>query len=38
MQYIEYYHKKTGLTIGVEKVLFSRESDYQKVEIQSLKM
>ncbi len=33
MQYNEFYHKKTGLTVGVEKVLFSKQSDYQKVEI-----
>ncbi len=31
--YTEYYHGKTGLTIGVEKVLFSGESEYQKIEI-----
>ncbi len=31
--YTEYYHKKTGLVVGVEEVLFSKQSPYQKVEI-----
>jgi len=29
----EFYHKKTGLTVGVEKVLFSEQSTYQKVKV-----
>ncbi|MFH5885812.1 polyamine aminopropyltransferase [Halalkalibaculum sp. DA3122] len=31
--YNEYYHKKTGLTVGVKNVLFSEQSEYQKVEV-----
>lgn len=31
--YTEYYHKKTGLTVGVNKVLFSEQTPYQKVEV-----
>ncbi len=31
--YNEYYHKKTGLTVGVNKVLFSEQTPYQKVEV-----
>lgn len=31
--YTEYYNGKTGLIVGVNKVLFSEESDYQKVEV-----
>lgn len=31
--YTEYYHKKTGLTVGVNKVLFSEQTRYQKVEV-----
>lgn len=33
LQYHEFYNKRTGLTIGVEEVLFSRQSDYQRVEV-----
>jgi spermidine synthase len=29
----EYYHKRTGLTVGVNKRLFSEQSPYQKVEV-----
>lgn len=29
----EFYHKKTGLTVGVNKVLFSEQTPYQKVEV-----
>ena len=31
--YNEYYHKKTGLTVGVNKVLFSEQTLYQKAEV-----
>lgn len=31
--YTEYYHKKTGLTVGVNKVLFSEQTPFQKVEV-----
>lgn len=31
--YTEYYHKRTGLTVGVNKVLFSEQTPYQKVEV-----
>lgn len=33
LQYNEYYHKHTGLTVGVNKLLFSKQSDYQLVEV-----
>lgn len=29
----EYYHQKTGLTVGVERKLFSKRSEYQQVEV-----
>lgn len=29
----EYYHKKTGLTVGVTQKLFSRQTSYQLVEV-----
>jgi spermidine synthase len=29
----EFYNKRTGLTIGIEEVLFSEETRYQKIEI-----
>lgn len=29
----EFYHEQTGLTVGINKVLFSEESPYQKVEV-----
>ncbi len=32
-QYNEYYKGKTGLTVGVKKVLFSEQTPYQKVEV-----
>lgn len=32
-QYNEFYHGKTGLTVGVTKVLFSEQTPYQKVEV-----
>lgn len=31
--YNEYYNGKTGLTVGVNQVLFSEQTEYQKVEI-----
>jgi len=31
--FTEYYNGKTGLTVGVKNVLFSEESEYQKVEV-----
>ncbi|MEX0679966.1 MAG: polyamine aminopropyltransferase [Balneolales bacterium] len=33
MQFNEFYSQRTGLTVGVEKVLFSETSPYQKVEV-----
>lgn len=30
---MEYYSGKTGLTVGVNKVLFSEQTEYQKVEV-----
>ncbi len=33
LQYNEYYNEKTGLTIGLNKLLFSRQTDYQLVEV-----
>ncbi|MFN1833992.1 polyamine aminopropyltransferase [Balneola sp. MJW-20] len=33
LQYNEYYNGTTGLTVGVNKVLFSEETPYQKVEV-----
>lgn len=31
--YNEYYHGRTGLTVGINKVLFSEQTPYQKVEV-----
>ncbi|MEX1269455.1 MAG: polyamine aminopropyltransferase [Balneolaceae bacterium] len=31
--YNEYYNEQTGLTIGLKKLLFSKQSDYQLVEV-----
>jgi len=31
--YNEYYHKTTGLTVGLHKLLFSEQSPYQLVEV-----
>ncbi len=31
--YKELYHKKTGLTVGINKILFSEQSPYQKIEV-----
>lgn len=33
IQYNEFYHERTGLTIGLKKLLFSKQSDYQLVEV-----
>jgi len=33
LQYNEYYNKQTGLTIGLSKLLFSEQTDYQLVEV-----
>ncbi len=33
MQFNEYYYGRTGLTVGVKKVLFSETTPYQKVEV-----
>ncbi len=33
MQFNEYYNGRTGLTVGVNKVLFSESTPYQKVEV-----
>jgi spermidine synthase len=29
----EYYNKQTGVTVGIEEVLFSEETPYQKIEV-----
>lgn len=33
LSYREYYHGKTGLTVGVERQLFSEQTPYQHVEV-----
>ncbi|MEX0662540.1 MAG: polyamine aminopropyltransferase [Balneolaceae bacterium] len=33
LQYNEFYNEQTGLTIGLKKLLFSEQSDYQLVEV-----
>lgn len=33
LTYNEFYNERTGLTVGINKVLFSEETPYQKVEI-----
>ncbi len=33
LTYNEYYNKRTGLTVGVKKLLFSEETPYQTVEV-----
>lgn len=33
LSYNEYYNKRTGLTVGVNKLLFSEQTDYQLVEV-----
>lgn len=33
LEYNEFYNEQTGLTIGLNKLLFSKQSDYQLVEV-----
>ncbi len=33
MQFNEFYNERTGLTVGIKKVLFSESTPYQKVEV-----
>lgn len=33
LQFNEFYHENTGLTIGLKKLLFSEQTDYQLVEV-----
>lgn len=33
LQYNEYYNERTGLTVGLNKLLFSKQSEYQLVEV-----
>lgn len=33
IQFNEYYHENTGLTIGLKKLLFAEQSEYQLVEV-----
>lgn len=33
LTYNEYYNDRTGLTVGVEKLLFSKQTEYQLVEV-----
>jgi len=33
LQYNEYYNERTGLTVGLKKLLFSKQSEYQLVEV-----
>ncbi len=33
LQFTEFYHNQTGLTVGLKKLLFSEQSDYQIVEV-----
>jgi len=33
LQYNEYYNEQTGLTIGLKKLLFAKQSEYQLVEV-----
>lgn len=33
IEYNEYYNERTGLTIGLNKLLFSKQSEYQLVEV-----
>ena len=33
LQYNEFYHKRTGLTIGLNKLLYSKQSKYQLTEV-----
>jgi len=33
LQYNEFYNEQTGLTIGIKKLLFSKQTEYQLVEV-----
>src|SRR6056297_3306214 len=33
LQYNEYYNEQTGLTVGLKKLLFSKQTAYQLVEV-----
>lgn len=33
LQYNEYYNERTGLTIGLKKLLYSKQTEYQLVEV-----
>lgn len=33
LQYNEFYHEQTGLTVGLKKLLFSEQTNYQLVEV-----
>jgi len=33
LQYNEFYHERTGLTIGLKKLLYSKQSEYQLTEV-----
>jgi len=33
LQYNEYYNEQTGLTVGLKKLLFSKQTEYQLVEV-----
>lgn len=33
LSYDEYYNERTGLTVGIDKLLFSEKSEYQLVEV-----
>lgn len=33
LQYNEFYHERTGLTIGLKKLLFTKQSEYQLTEV-----
>lgn len=33
LQYNEYYNERTGLTVGLKQLLFSKQSEYQLVEV-----
>ncbi len=33
LQYKEFYNERTGLTVGLKKLLFSKQSEYQLVEV-----
>ena len=33
LSYNEFYNERTGLTVGINRLLFSEETPYQKVEV-----